>query len=257
MGRSILLRFDDICPTMNYEQFGRAMELLRKIDAKPLLGVIPDCHDPDLQIEAPHEDFWLYMQQLQKRGYTLAMHGYQHVFDTDCRGTVSMGRKSEFAGHSLEGQTKKIKLGKEILFEHGINTDIFFAPAHSYDDNTLKALSMNGFRYISDGMSAKPYKKHGIICLPCRSGGVPRIKNTGYYTAVLHAHEWVRPDKARGYDSLKWLCDNFKGDITDFSTYANRSCGNLGLQIINEKAVVGWKRYLRPVAAKIKKSIIG
>ena len=159
----ILVRCDDICPTMDFSRFEQARELFRQYDVKPMLGVIADCQDPDLEIETEHEEFWDYLLQLQQEGYTLAMHGYQHRFDTDIRGTVNLGFKSEFAGHSLEEQTEKIRKGKEILKGHGIETEIFFAPAHSYDDNTLRALSANGFRYMSDGWSFKPYKKHSLL----------------------------------------------------------------------------------------------
>ena len=113
---------------------------------------------------------------------------------------------SEFSGHSLEVQVEKIRKGKEILQSHGINTDIFFAPAHSYDDNTIKALSLCGFKYISDGKSRKPFYRQGILCIPCRSGGCPKIGKGGYYTAVFHAHEWVRPDKKKGFEDLVHLC---------------------------------------------------
>ena len=54
----ILVRFDDICPTMNYTEFQKALTVIEKYDIKPLLGIIPNCQDPELQIEAPHEDFW-------------------------------------------------------------------------------------------------------------------------------------------------------------------------------------------------------
>ena len=47
----ILIRFDDICPTMNWEQWAKACALLDAYGKKPLIGVIPDCKDPDLQIK--------------------------------------------------------------------------------------------------------------------------------------------------------------------------------------------------------------
>ena len=51
----ILLRFDDICPTMNWEQWDRAKQLMNEKGVTALLGVIPDCQDPDLNIEWPLE----------------------------------------------------------------------------------------------------------------------------------------------------------------------------------------------------------
>ena len=178
----ILLRFDDICPTMNWEQWDRAKQLMDEKGVIALLGVIPDCQDPDLNIDKPREDFWDYIKELQRQGFTIAMHGYHHVFDIQASGIVTPKKHSEFAGHPYEIQYEKIKKGKAILKEHGIETVVFFAPAHSYDDNTLKALAANGFKYISDVMSSKPYKRNGIICIPSRSGGIPKIKDNGYYT---------------------------------------------------------------------------
>lgn len=224
--RKILIRFDDICPTMNFEQFYRAKTLLDKYQIKPLLGIIPDCKDADLEIEPYHEEFWELIREFRNKGYTLAMHGYQHKFDSNIRGKVNLGYNSEFAGHSYEVQVEKIALGRKILFQHGINTDIFFAPAHSYDDNTLKALAVNGFKYISDGRSNKPFLIHNIISVPCRSGGVPKIKSDGYYTCVFHVHEWGRLDKSYCFDEFKFVCENYHNDIVTFPEYAERALGD-------------------------------
>lgn len=247
----ILVRCDDICPTMDFARFEQARMLFKKFGIKPMLGVIPDCQDPDLKIEPEHEEFWDYMLRLKQEGYTLAMHGFQHVFDTNTRGKVQLGFKSEFAGHSLEEQTEKIKRGKEILKQHGIETDIFFAPAHSYDDNTLRALAANGFRYMSDGWSVKPYQKYGIVCLPCRTGGTPKIKRDGYYMVVLHAHEWNIPEKAYTLDEFLAVCDNHDGDFVDFTEFADRKCGIRLIQQIEESLTVLWRRKFYSIARKI------
>ena len=95
------------------------------------------------------------IKELEKKGYKIAMHGFNHVYDTKTRGNINCGFKSEFAGHSFIKQYEKIKKGKEILEFHNVYTDVFFAPSHSYDDNTLRALSKCGFKYISDGYSKK------------------------------------------------------------------------------------------------------
>lgn len=252
MGRKILIRFDDICPTMNYEQWNKADKILQKYKIKPLLGVIPECKDPELQIENIHQDFWDYMKSLQKRGYTMAMHGCFHLYDIDSRGIVNTGNKSEFAGHSYEIQYEKIAYGKKKLEEHGIFTDIFFAPAHSYDKNTLKALSKNGFRYISDGKSRKAFVRNGIMCIPCRSGGCPKIRKNGYYTAVFHAHEWSRPDKAYGYKELKNLCTKYYRDVVSFDEYVKRKTGNHIGQLFDEKMYLFWINNIKPILRKVK-----
>ena len=253
--KKILMRFDDICPTMDYKQWNKAVEVLDKYHIKPLIGVIPDCKDPELSIESPREDFWEYIKQLSAKGYAIAMHGYQHLYDIECRGLVNSSKNSEFAGHSYEIQVEKIKKGKEILEMHGVKTNIFFAPSHSYDDNTLRALKENGFKYVSDGKTLKLIIRHGIICVPCRTGGVPKIGKKGLYTAVFHAHEWSRPEKARGYDNLVFLCERYSDQIVSFNEFVNEKKGNYFIQSLDEKIYIAWSRYLRPNLYKVYERI--
>ena len=249
--RKILLRFDDICPTMEWKQWGRAMALLDQTGVKALLGVIPDCQDPDLLIDQPREDFWEYMKGLQTQGYTIAMHGYQHVFDAAQHGILNRRMNSEFSGLPLQEQREKIRKGKDILLCHGIETDVFFAPAHSYDENTLIALYENGFRYISDGKSSKPYIWHGITCLPCRNGGAARIGGAGFYTSVFHAHEWVRKDKASAYDALRATLQSYSPNIVPFEDYKRQVPGNLWAQQTIERLYIRWEYDIRPVMSRI------
>lgn len=252
----ILVRFDDICPTMDFEQFERAIELLDKYDIKPLIGVIPDCKDPDLFIDSPHEDFWEYLKILQSKGYTIAMHGYQHVFDSKKKGIVVKRNESEFAGHSLDVQISKIKRGKEILETHGIITDVFFAPAHSYDWNTLKALAECGFRFLSDSKGYYPYDRYGIKCLPCRDSGCPRIRKSGLYTAVFHAHEWTKPEKKLNYDLLKKLLEEHKSEIVKFEEYSNIESMSFAYQRFVEIVFCLWQLYCLPYLRKIYRKIL-
>lgn len=241
----ILIRFDDICPTMNWEQWYRAKRALDSIGATALLGVIPDNHDKDLMIDAPREDFWEYIKDLQHQGFAIAMHGYQHVFDIQASGLSTPKKHSEFAGHSFEEQNRRIIEGKKILAEHGIHTDIFFAPAHSYDDNTLKVLAANGFHYISDGKSFKPYKRHGIICFPERTGGIPKIKNDGrYYTVVLHAHEWERPEGNVVREKFESMLSVNSDNIVSFDIYIKQLYGSAVIERIWERSYL-WLAYIK------------
>lgn len=253
--KKILVRFDDICPTMDFHQFQIAMELMDKHNVKPLLGVIPDCQDPGLMLGEAHSDFWSFVKSLQAKGYTVAMHGSVHVFDNHARGMVVSRWDSEFAGHPYEVQLKKIRKGKEILESHGIYTDIFFAPGHSYDSNTLKALAACGFKYMSDGKSEKPYERYGVKCIPCRSGGVPGMRFGEYHTAVLHAHEWARPEGKRCYNQFVNLLNNHKQEIVTWNEYIKRPLGNQLVQRMNEYFYVRYQRHLYPLLGKILKII--
>lgn len=251
MRLKILVRFDDICPTMNFVEFKKAMELMDKNGVKPLIGVIPDCKDPYLQIEPDHSEFWDFIKMLQNKGYQVAMHGYQHVFDIHQHGIVEKRMESEFAGHTYDEQYQKIRKGKEILLSHGISTDIFFAPAHSYDKNTLKVLSDLGFKYLSDGKSNRPYMRYGLLLLPCRSGGCPRIGKKGMYTAVFHAHEWVRRDKKADFDSFVNLIKLHHNDIVSFPCYSSVDPSLSCIQIIIEKIYVYYAYNIKPILSYI------
>lgn len=249
--KKILVRFDDICPTMNFHQFQIAMEQMDKYGVKPLIGVIPDCQDPDLQIEEPHEDFWELVKELQAKGNTVAMHGSVHVFDNHARGMVVSRWDSEFAGHPYDIQVEKIRKGKEKLESHGIHTDIFFAPGHSYDKNTLRALAACGFKYISDGKSAKPYTSYGVTCIPCRSGGVPGMRFGTYHTVVLHAHEWAMVSGKKCYTQFMNLLTNHHSEIVTWDEYVSRPCGNAIVQRLNEWLYVQYQRHLYPMLGKL------
>ena len=256
MLRKILVRFDDICPTMDFTRFNEAVSIMDKYGVKPLIGVIPECKDKDLEIESPHPDFWDYVKLLQAKGYVVAMHGLNHVFCSQHRGSVTKRVGSEFAGLSLAAQVEKIKKGKEILNSHGIYTESFFAPAHSYDENTLTALRLNGFKYMSDGKSAKPYMLNGIKCIPCRSHGCPKIPRSGYVTALFHAHEWALPDKAIDAQRFKMLISNYYKDIVTYDEYISQNCGNSAIQRFDEKLFLSWSTEIKPFLARVKHFLI-
>lgn len=255
MDAKILIRFDDICPTMDFKQFNRAVELLDKYNVKPLIGIIPNNNDIDLQIEKEHGDFWEYIKNLKEKGYAIAMHGYEHRFCSPHHGILNRRKESEFAGLPVEQQIDKIKKGKEILINHGIDTDIFFAPAHSYDKNTLKALSLCGFKYMSDGKSKKAYWFEGIKCLPCRNAGAANISGPGYYTSVFHAHEWVRPDKSYAFDQLKKTLDKYGNYVVPFGEYCNQPVGNALVQQLVEKSYVIWQCVIKNKLSKFYHTI--
>ena len=251
----ILIRFDDICPTMDWKQFCHACDLMDKYGIKPLIGVIPDNKDCDLFIDEENKKFWAFVKKLQNKGYKIAMHGVNHVFSSPHVGIVNKKVGSEFAGRTLEEQVSDLKKGKQILEKYDISTDVFFAPAHSYDWNTLKALHITGFKYMSDGKSAKPYKMYSILCLPCRSSGCPQINKNGYYTAVFHAHEWPREDKKLAYNEFCNLLENHNKEIVTFEEYVNAPIGNSIIQLINQQIYLKWIYCIRPILSRIYRLI--
>ena len=121
---------------MDWKTFERFKAVLDKHEVTPLIGVVPDNKDKKLKIDAPREDFWEYVRALQTGGWVVAMHGLNHVYSNREPGMFPIGDKSEFAGIPYQRQDEMIREGKRILKSHGIITDFFMAPSHSYDRPT-------------------------------------------------------------------------------------------------------------------------
>ena len=202
MSMKIAVRMDDITPDMNWKNFNFFLELFEEAGITPLLGIVPDNKDTSLNREAPHENFYEVMKALEKKGFTFAMHGCYHVYSTKCGGIFPLNKYSEFAGNPYEMQKEMLQYGKERLKANGIDTDIFMAPAHSYDKNTLKALKDTGFTRITDGFGKRPYTYRGITFYPIsfRLAGSLK-KRKGVTTMVIHANTCNEADMA-GYKKI-------------------------------------------------------
>lgn len=181
-----MIRLDDITPDMDWERFYQAKEILDQYDIRPLIGVVPNNQDASLHKEEGREDFWNVIRGLQESGWAVAQHGTYHCYETEDSGILGINPFSEFAGLSYGVQVKKLQTGRKILEENGVRTDIFMAPGHTYDKNTLKALKECGFHVITDGLSSKPYIEEGILCIPCRLRGFKKLD--GMDTICLHTN---------------------------------------------------------------------
>jgi hypothetical protein len=53
MSARYILRFDDICPTLNWDLWAGVEEVLLRTRIRPLLAVIPDNRDESLRIRSP------------------------------------------------------------------------------------------------------------------------------------------------------------------------------------------------------------
>lgn len=189
---------DDITPDMNWDNFSFFRDLFDKAGITPLLGIVPKNSDKNLQIDPEREDFYEIMKGLKQEGYVLAMHGYQHLYTTKKGGCFPLNHFSEFAGVPYEQQKRMLADGKCILSENGIETDIFMAPAHSYDNNTLRALKEVGFTKLTDGFGTTPYLWKEMVFYPIsfRLAGSLK-KQKGYTTLVIHANTINDSDRQR------------------------------------------------------------
>lgn len=204
-----ILRFDDICPTMNWQVWNQIESLLDKYSIKPLLAIIPDCQDETMRFETADMQFWTKVRGWQAKGYDIALHGYSHVYTNKKSGIVGITRQSEFVGLDEEKQTEKIVGGLKILDKNGIKTDVWVAPSHSFDYTTIKVLKANGINLISDGFGESLFKFRGMTWVPCQIWSrVLPMDRAGVYTVCYHHSTWTEND-------LK----NFEYDLMHFHKY--------------------------------------
>jgi hypothetical protein len=57
-----LLRCDDLCPTMSTERWRRIESLIEEFQLQPILAVVPDNRDPELEVSPPDPAFWQRMR---------------------------------------------------------------------------------------------------------------------------------------------------------------------------------------------------
>ncbi len=216
MSMKIAVRMDDITPDMDWENFNFFLDLFEKAGISPLLGIVPDNRDKNLRRRSVNEDFYELMKSLEKKGFCLAMHGCYHVYTTESGGLFPLNNFSEFAGLPYEEQKELLLHGKEQLKEKGIETDIFMAPAHSYDENTLKALIELGFTKMTDGFGSKPYTYNGMTFYPISFRlGSSLKKKSGATTMVIHANTVTEADKAW----YKRIFEEYGKNMISYSDY--------------------------------------
>jgi len=164
----LLIRFDDISENMEWKYMDKCELLFDKFNIKPLLGVIPENKDPELLSYPKNIDFWNRVESWKRKGWEISMHGYAHLYEqqTKKKDIFNYGGASEFYGLDYENQLNKIKLGLEKFRKKNIFIRSFFAPNHTYDLNTLKALRDSGIEIVIDGYGLFPYHKFDLLFIP-------------------------------------------------------------------------------------------
>lgn len=258
----IAIRMDDITPNMDWEKFNKFKDLLDEYGITPLIGVVPDNADSHLNIcgslatDEPDrnsedgkqhiQDFWAYVKDLQNAGWIIAMHGMSHIYTTSKGGMFPLNNFSEFAGLPYDEQLELLGYGVDIFNSHGIETDIFMAPAHSYDANTISALKSLGFTKITDGFGNEPYYYRGMTFYPISFKRSRTLKGgEGYSTFVYHVNEMNDKD----FESFEHILKGGYGteiEIISFKEYLDAS--------VTERTVLG---YVREYLLAKGKHIIG
>src|SRR5437763_10368509 len=189
-----LLRFDDICPTMRWDVWSEIEASLMDFGIKPILAVVPDNRDPVLQVAPPMKDFWERVRRWQELGWTIALHGYQHLYVARDGGLVTRRKKSEFASLPANVQEEKLRLGMGIFAREGIKSRVWIAPGNAFDEVTVSLLPRFGMDIVSAGWFWGPFiGPHNTIWMPCQLSNLRSVPS-GVWSVCYHVNSWGRSD---------------------------------------------------------------
>jgi predicted deacetylase len=228
-----LARLDDACPHMDTSKWDRLEDIFDRYNIRPIVAVIPENKDSGLMINESDPGFWEKVKHWQKKGWIIALHGYQHVYETKNSGIVKLNSYSEFAGLPLERQKDKVSNAIKIFKEHGIFPDIWVAPAHSFDKNTLLALkSCTEIKIISDGFSEYPFQWKGFTWLPVQEWRFATHKK-GIWTTCFHPNAMKEDEFIHVDDFLKHHAQEFVANLDALlREYKNRK------RTINDQLII-------------------
>lgn len=216
-----LIRLDDACPTMNYSKWQKMFDMLDYFGVRPMVGIIPNNEDPEQYVDDADPTFWDKAKLWERKGYAIALHGYNHCYVSKSAGINPLWNRSEFAGLEYKEQCKKICDGYTILKKNGLNPKYFFAPSHTFDKNTLKALKeKTDIRIICDTIATKPYKMGDFAIIPQLGGRCLEMKVPGIWTFCLHPSTMTNAD----FESTERF---LKGHINEFIGFDELDLTNL------------------------------
>lgn len=168
----------------NWDYFEKRLD---EYDIKPVVAVIPDNKDESLMYDRSDSQFWKRVQRWQNKGWNIAMHGLNHKYHfISSKSFIPFHNKSEFTGLEIQIQKEMIKKSYNIFLKYNIKPEIWIAPSHTFDSNTLKALLQEtNIRIISDGLAYFPFKYKGFLWIPQQ---ICNFKNRffGIWTICYH-----------------------------------------------------------------------
>ena len=240
----ILIRFDDVAENMNWPLMNKCEVLFDKLNIKPVMGVIPNNEDKDLLIYPKKENFWDIVKNWQSKGWEIAMHGYNHIYDkeTNRKDFFEYGGRSEFFGHTLDVQLKKVKKGLEIFKKNNISVRTFFSPNHTYDLNTFEALKLSGINQVIDGYGLKPYLENNIKFIR-QLFYKPIFLPLGLQTTQIHLNYWTEKDLD---NFLNIISKNYKKIISyeeALKLLSNKTADKLISKFIRKALIIKRKIY--------------
>jgi peptidoglycan/xylan/chitin deacetylase (PgdA/CDA1 family) len=196
-GARYLVRFDDICPGMNWQVWREIEKICADSDVRPMLAVVPSNEDPTLDVGPKEPRFWDEVRGWQARGWAIGLHGYQHRYVTREKGLIGINARSEFAGLPAAEQADKLRRAVEIFRAERVRPDVWIAPGHSFDATTVSALRDLGIDAISDGFFLSAHRDDkGMLWVPQQIWSF-RYRPFGLWTVCYHHNDWSAGDLKR------------------------------------------------------------
>jgi predicted deacetylase len=187
------------------------LSIVARHGVHPILAVVPDNQDPDLNVDEPDPRFWDRMRALEAAGATIAMHGYRHLCESAGESLLGLHEKTEFAGVDELEQREWIRAGLKILRDNALSPRLFVAPRHGFDRATLRALFREGLGFLSDGFANRPFTRGEVVWIP-QQLWEPARRETGLWTICIH------PNTAP--QSLEWTLERFLEEFShQFTTF--------------------------------------
>ena len=195
MSAKYIIRLDDACHTMNAQKWQRIEDICTEFCIKPIVAVIPFNCDSDLVYQSSDPRFWDKVRNWQNKGWTIAMHGYQHVLHkTKSKLILPFYQCSEFGGLSYDKQAEKIRKSWQIFSAEQVQPTSWIAPAHCFDLMTLQAIhAETDIRIISDGIARQHFYEHNFYWIPQQLWNLTK-KRSGIWTVCLHPNTMTEQD---------------------------------------------------------------
>jgi len=179
---------------MNWPIWDRVEQTLIDQDIQPIVAVIPNNQDPALNVHPFQAHFWDCVRRWQSIGWTIGLHGYSHVYVGTDAGLVGKAHKTEFAGQPYEDQELKLRRAVDVFRREGVHPDVWVAPSHSFDENTIIVLKRLGIGIISDGFFLYPgLDDNEVFWLPQQISTL-RSRPLGVWTACFHINRWTEDE---------------------------------------------------------------
>jgi peptidoglycan/xylan/chitin deacetylase (PgdA/CDA1 family) len=192
---------------MRWDIWSQIEPALIHYNIKPILAIVPDNQDPVLQASPPAPDFWERARKWQQLGWTIAMHGYQHLYVAKDGGLVATRKKSEFASLPASVQEEKLRRGSEIFAREGIKSRVWIAPGNAFDEITVSLLPRFGIDTISASWFWGPFVgPYNTTWIPCQLS-ILRPVPAGLWTVCYHPNPWSDVDLGDFFRGLELYHD--------------------------------------------------